>query len=99
MVGDLRCSRLYLHQSLKSLVSSLLPVTRVGQGSSPEAVEDIALADVVAEVVATNALNAQEKRCRVLVVSTVSACVSGDRALRARPGQCRPKRHRVLRAG
>jgi two-component system sensor histidine kinase CpxA len=66
-------------KTLKSLVSSLLQVTRVGDGRPLLSAADIRLADVVADVVATNALSAQEKRCRVLVAGTISRCVAGDR--------------------
>jgi two-component system sensor histidine kinase CpxA len=71
-------------KTLENLVSSLLQVTRVSDGPWPDAVEDIALADLLAEVVATNALNAQEKRCRVLRIGTASPNVRGDRALLVR---------------
>jgi two-component system sensor histidine kinase CpxA len=39
---------------------------------------------VIAEVVSTNALNAQEKGCRVVVDASCTAYVSGDRILLAR---------------
>lgn len=68
-------------KTLKRLVSGLLQVTRVSEGRSFRTADDIRLADVAADVVATNALNAQEKRCRVLVAGAISQCVTGDRQL------------------
>jgi len=65
-------------QTLKALVSSLLQVTRVGDGA-PRGVEEFRLADVIDDVLETNDLNAQEKRCRMLVGGTTSACITGDR--------------------
>jgi signal transduction histidine kinase len=70
--------------TLKNLVSSLLQVTRVSPGRSTQAADEMALADVVAEVVTTNGLNAKEKRCHILVASTTAAYVSGDRHLLVR---------------
>jgi len=71
-------------RTLKSLVSSLLQVTRVTVGHWPQSVEDIQLAEVIAEVVTTNALNAQEKRSRVVVTADSAPWVRGDRVLLVR---------------
>jgi two-component system sensor histidine kinase CpxA len=65
-------------QTLKALVSSLLQVTRVGE-STARGGEEFQLADVIDDVLETNALNAQERRCRMLVTGTSSLCVNGDR--------------------
>jgi signal transduction histidine kinase len=65
-------------QTLKTLVSSLLQVTRLGE-TTPRGGEEVQLADVIDEVLETNALNAQEKRCRMLVTGTSSLCINGDR--------------------
>jgi signal transduction histidine kinase len=65
-------------QTLKTLVSSLLQVTRVRDGA-PRDGEEFQLADVIDDVLETNDLNAQEKRCRMLVTGTSSLCINGDR--------------------
>jgi signal transduction histidine kinase len=65
-------------QTLKSLVSSLLQVTRTGDGAL-RGREELRLADVIDDVLETNDLNAQEKRCRIVVAGTSSPCVTGDR--------------------
>jgi signal transduction histidine kinase len=65
-------------QTLKTLVSSLLQVTRVNDGAVSGG-EEFQLGDVIGDVLETNALNAQEKGCRMLVTGTSSPCIDGDR--------------------
>jgi two-component system sensor histidine kinase CpxA len=65
-------------QTLKTLVSSLLQVTRVGE-SARQGADEFPLADVIDDVLKANALNAQEKRCRILVTGASSPGISGDR--------------------
>jgi signal transduction histidine kinase len=65
-------------QTLKALVSSLLQVTRVGEGASRDA-EEVRLGDVIDDVVEANELLAREKCCRILVAGTISPCVTGNR--------------------
>jgi signal transduction histidine kinase len=71
-------------KTLKSLVSSLLQVTRASEGRPLLTAEDVRVADMVSDVVATNALNAQEHRCRVVVAGAIPASVSVDRQLMTR---------------
>src|SRR5206468_3008919 len=66
------------------LVSSLLQVTRVSNGFSAEAADDISIDELVAEIVTTNALNAEEKQSRVVVSAESSSWVRGDKRLLTR---------------
>jgi signal transduction histidine kinase len=68
-------------KTLKTLVTSLLQVTRVSDGHPPEAADDISIDDVLAEVVTINALNAEEKKSRVVVNADSSSWVRGDKRL------------------
>jgi len=68
-------------KTLKTLVTSLLQVTRVSDGHPPEAADNISIDEVLAEVVTINALNAEERKSRVVVNADSNSWVRGDKSL------------------